>query len=137
VHQNIHHIRLIYDEQCPLCDAYCRRVRIRESVGELQLVDARADQAALAEVTQRGFDIDQGIVLQVNDVWYYGPDAIHALCLMSGSTGIFNRINYWLFSSPVRARLFYPPLRACRNLVLRVLGVTRINNLSLPNNERF
>lgn len=33
-------VLLVYDEQCPFCDAYCRAVRIRESVGVLRLVDA-------------------------------------------------------------------------------------------------
>ena len=34
-------ILLVYDKQCPLCDNYCRMVRLRESVGELRLIDAR------------------------------------------------------------------------------------------------
>ena len=31
--ESLREILLVYDEECPLCDAYCRMVRIRESVG--------------------------------------------------------------------------------------------------------
>jgi len=34
-------ILLIYDGECPACNAYCQVVNIRESVGDLRLVDAR------------------------------------------------------------------------------------------------
>lgn len=38
-------ILLVYDEECPLCDAYCRMIRVRESVGVLRLVNAREPAA--------------------------------------------------------------------------------------------
>jgi DCC1-like thiol-disulfide oxidoreductase len=92
-------ILLVYDEECPLCDAYCRVVRLRESVGELRLVNAREDSAVMKEITRQGLDIDQGMVLKVDGVLYYGSDAIHALSLMSSASGAANRINHWIFRS--------------------------------------
>ncbi|MDC0664147.1 DCC1-like thiol-disulfide oxidoreductase family protein [Marinobacter sp. SS21] len=130
-------ILLVYDRECPLCDQYCRMVRIRRDVGRLQLVDAREDSAILAEITARGLDIDQGMVLSLEGQLYYGADAIHALALISGRSGLFNRFNVWLFRSPARARVAYPLLRAVRNLVLKLLGKTRINNLNVPGRSRF
>ncbi len=130
-------ILLVYDRECPVCHAYCRMTRIRESVGTLRLVDARREQAMLAEITARGLDIDQGMVLKVGDALYYGSDAIHALALMSSRSGAFNRINYWLFRSRTLSSALYPLLRFCRNLLLKALGKTKINNLGLPDNERF
>ena len=130
-------ILLVYDEECPLCDAYCRMVRIRESVGVLRLVNARDAGSVMDEVTRKGMDIDQGMVLKVDDVLYYGSDAICALSLMSSESGAFNRMNHWIFRSSGRARVLYPLLRECRNLVLKVLRKTKINNLGLPANQRF
>jgi predicted DCC family thiol-disulfide oxidoreductase YuxK len=130
-------VLLVYDKECPLCDAYCRMVRIRETVGELKLVSARDDSRVMREVTSRGLDIDQGMVLKVDEVLYYGADAIHALSLMSSGSGPFNRLNHWIFRSPHRSRLLYPALRSCRNLVLKLLRKTRVNNLRLPNMHRF
>jgi len=130
-------VLLVYDEQCPMCDAYCRMVRLRESVGTLKLVDARAGGAPMDEITRRGLDIDQGMVLVVDDVMYYGADAICALSLMSGGSGLFNRLNHWVFRSRTRSRVLYPLLRDMRNLVLKALRRSRINNLQLQGNDRF
>jgi predicted DCC family thiol-disulfide oxidoreductase YuxK len=130
-------ILLVYDEDCPLCNAYCRLIRIRETVGDLRLVNARASSDVVREITRKGLDIDQGMVLKVDDVLYYGADAICALSLLSSASGVFNRLNHWIFRSSTRAELLYPLLRGCRNLFLRILCRTKINNLGLQGNERF
>lgn len=130
-------IQLIYDTECPACDYYCHMVRIREDVGELQLIDAREDSAAMHEVTQRGLDIDQGIVLIVNDQLYYGADAVHVLSLLGTRSGVLNRINYWMFKSKRVSKLLYPMLRAMRNLLLKLLRKSKINNLGLQSNDKF
>lgn len=128
---------LVYDGQCPLCSDYCRRLRIREVAGELRLLDARQDSAVRREITARGLDIDQGMVLKIGDNLYYGAHAMHALALISSRSGLFNRLNYWLFRSRWLAGLFYPVLRAVRNVVLKLLRRPRINNLDLPGNKYF
>jgi predicted DCC family thiol-disulfide oxidoreductase YuxK len=130
-------ILLVYDEECPLCDAYCRVVRLREAVGELRLVNAREDSAVMQEITRQGLDIDQGMVLKVDGMLYYGPDAIHALSLLSSASGMVNRINHWIFRSRTRSRFLYPVLRAGRNLLLKALRKTRINNMKVIGNDRF
>jgi predicted DCC family thiol-disulfide oxidoreductase YuxK len=130
-------ILLVYDKQCPVCDAYCRMVRIREAAGTLRLVNARDESKVMDEITAKSLDIDQGMVLKFGDVLYYGADAIHALSLMSSPSGVFNRFNYWLFRSARRSAILYPLFRWLRNLLLKVLRKTRINNLRRPDNDRF
>ncbi len=134
---NQREILLVYDRQCPVCEAYCRLVRVRESVGPLTLIDARADSEVMAEITGRGFDVDQGMVLKLDERLYYGADAIHALALIGTRSGVFNRLNHWIFRSERRSRLLYPFLRALRNLLLKILRRTKINNLGLAANDRF
>jgi predicted DCC family thiol-disulfide oxidoreductase YuxK len=128
-------ILLVYDEECPVCHAYCRAVQARQP-GQLRLVNAREATPVMAEITRRGFDIDAGMVLKADGVLYYGADAIHQLTRLS-RPGAFSRINQWLFGSERRSRLLYPLLRSCRNLLLKALRRTRINNLQLPGSERF
>lgn len=130
-------VQLVYDRQCPACDYYCHLVRIRRSVGELELIDARAAGPLMDEITARGLDIDQGMVLKLEGQLFYGADAIHVLGLLGSRAGVFNRASYWVFRSPGRARALYPVLRACRNLLLKALGVRRINNLGRHGHERF
>lgn len=128
---------VVYDKECPACDYYCNLVRIRESVGRLVLLDARDGGPILDEITARGLDIDQGMVVKVGDQLYYGPDAIHALSLMGTNKGFFNRMAYWAFRSRAVSRVLYPVLRACRNLLLKLLGKTKINNLQVTGNDKF
>ena len=130
-------ILLVYDRECPVCDYYCRVVRIKQSIGELKIVNAREQSAVMAQITEQGLDIDQGMVLKVGAQIYYGADAIHALALISSRSGIFNRFNYWLFKSKKISAFVYPVLRFFRNLLLKLLGKTKINNLKLDNNKVF
>ena len=130
-------ILLVYDKQCPACDNYCRIIRIREDIGNLKIINARDDSQVMQEITTQGLDIDQGMVLKLGDQIYYGADAIHALALISSRSGIFNRINYWVFKSRSLSRVLYPILRFFRNLLLKILGRTKINNLCIEGNDRF
>ncbi len=125
---------LVYDGQCPFCANYVRLVRLRGTVRRLQLVDAREppeimDETILDEISRAGLDIDQGMVLKLNGRLYHGEEAMHRVALLSSRSGLFNRLNYWIFRSPRRARLLYPPLRSIRNVVIKGLGRKPIDNL--------
>ena len=135
--QDIKQVVLVYDKECPACHAFCIRTRINESIGELLLVDAREDTAVRQEITDLGWDIDQGMVVKVDQQLYYGSDAIHVLSLMSSRSGFFNRLNYWVFKSKRVSTVLYPLLRSCRNFLSKLLGKTKINNLDVEGNERF
>ena len=56
---------------------------------------------------------------------------------MGSRSGVFNRLNYWMFRSPRVASVLYPMLRGLRNLLLKALRKSKINNLGKANNERF
>ena len=130
-------IFLVYDKECPACDLYCKLVRVRKSIGNLILVDARNPGSFMDEITAAGLDIDQGMVLIVGDRMYYGADAIHILAIMGTRAGVFNRLAYWCFKSRAASSVVYPVLRSCRNLLLKILRKTKINNLALENNDYF
>ena len=130
-------ILLVYDKECPACNTYCQIIKIRETVGDLIIIDARKKSEILNEITKSGLDIDQGMVLKMEGQLYYGSDAIHTLALISSRSGLFNRINYWIFKSKLISSLLYPVLRLLRNLLLKMLGKTKINNLNKPGNDKF
>ena len=130
-------ILLVYDRECPACNAYCQVVQIRESVGDLRIVDARENSEVLYEITAQGLDIDQGMVLKMGDQLYYGADAVHTLALIGSRSGVFNRINYWIFKSKTISSILYPVLRFFRILLLKILGKSKINNLRIKGNDKF
>lgn len=113
---------LVYDGECPFCSRYVALLKIREAVGPLKLVDARAGGLEADEVVRAGLDLDEGMVLKLSGRLYHGDDAVHALAMLSEPTGVFNRFNGWVFRSRRRSALLYPIMRAGRNATLRFLG---------------
>ena len=130
-------ILLVYDKECPACNTYCQIIRIRETVGDLKIIDARKNSGVMDEITKSGLDIDRGMVLKMEEQLYYGSDAMHALALISSRSGLLNRINYWMFKSKSVSSWLYPVLRLFRDLLLKMPGKTKINNLGKPDNEKF
>jgi predicted DCC family thiol-disulfide oxidoreductase YuxK len=123
-------LRLVYDSECPMCRRYVRWQRIRQDVGELELIDARQDSEARRELTDLGIDLDEGFALQTGERWYHGSEALHRLTLLGTRSGVFNRLMYRLFANQERTAGLYPWLRACRNGLLKALGKRPIDNLS-------
>lgn len=130
-------VLLVYDWECPACDTYCRWIDVEPSAGRLRLVNAREATAIVEEITKAGLDIDQGMVVKMGGRLYYGSDAIHALARLSSRSGLFNTLNYYGFRSHTLSRILYPALRACRNLLLKAMRKTKINNLKIDGNDRF
>ena len=119
-------LQLVYDGECPFCTRYVKLLRLRETVGELELISARSQHPLVAEVLQQGFVIDDGMVLKMQGRYYHGDDCLHVLAMMSSQQGWFNRTNFWLFRSAWLSRVAYPVLRAGRNLALRLLGRSKL-----------
>jgi predicted DCC family thiol-disulfide oxidoreductase YuxK len=117
---------IVYDGQCPFCSRYVQLVRLRETLGQVQLVDARKGGPQVEEVRHAGLDLDEGMVLKLDGRLYHGADCINMLALLSTPSSGFNRLNAALFRSPTASRLLYPVLRTGRNAVLRMLGRSKI-----------
>lgn len=128
-------IEVVYDKECPICDFYCTRADIGN--GNLVLVDAREDSDIMRDITATGLDIDEGMVVRVGDKLHYGSDAIHELARLSSGKGFVNFFGKLVFRSRTAAHLLYPPLKFIRNVLLKLLGRSRINNLKQDGKDRF
>lgn len=89
----------------------------------VELVDARAASELYSELLGLGMSLDDGMVLELDGQRYFGDECIGRLALLSTDSGLFNRLNAWVFRSPERSRILYPWLVRGRNLVLRMLRV--------------
>jgi len=120
-----------YDGECPVCTYAAHALRIRKSVGNLHLVNARESQehALVKEITALGLNLDDGMVLKFGDSYYHGHDALHMMALLGSPNGWFNRANALLFRSKHLAKYLYPPMRGTRNLLLHLKGIQQIHNL--------
>lgn len=119
---------IVYDGECPFCQKYIDLLRLRASVGTVRLVDARSDDPIVGDVLQRGFDLDQGMIVIIGERFYHGASAMQVLAMLSTGVGWFNRFNFYVFRSKRVSTVLYPVLRTGRNLVLRLLGRKPINS---------
>jgi len=118
---------LVYDGECPVCNAYVRYLRLKQSVGRVTLVNARDGGPCVERVRNAGLDLDQGMVLAYRGRFYHGADCIHMLALLSTRSGLFNHVNAVIFGNPRMSAVLYPVLRLGRNLLLRLLGRTPLH----------
>lgn len=113
---------VVYDGECIFCQNYVRMLRLRDSVGKVDLVDARSDDPRVGELVARGYDLDEGMVFSYRGRIYHGSDAVNALALLASPSTLFNRLNATILSKPTTARVLYPWLKAGRRLTLWVRG---------------
>lgn len=119
---------LVYDGHCPICRNFVLYYRAKQTVN-LHLVDARKDSQLVRDITKAGLDMDEGIVLKMDDVMYHGSDAMYVIACIGSKYGILNKLNYYFLRSKTLSKIVYPILRGFRNLLLKLLGVKKINNL--------
>lgn len=121
-------VQIIYDGDCPFCQAFAKMIRLRENYS-VELINARDPHALVDDATQRGLDLDEGMIVILGDEFYHGDDAMTRMALMTTKSGLLRRLTKWTFTSPRRSRILYPILRGGRNLALKILGHSQINNL--------
>ena len=119
-------IILVYDQECPFCHNYSQLIRINKDQGKLVMINARDDHPLIKDIKKLGLDLNQGMVVKISEQYYHGTDALNILALLSSRSGLFNKLNYWCFKSKILSTALYPLLRSGRNLVLKLLGKSKI-----------
>lgn len=130
--QNSHGtIWFVYDGQCPICNMAANLYKVRQTVGQLIVIDARTETGhpVLAEINERKLNLDEGMVIKFNEIYYQGTDALHLMALLGSDHGWFNRTNNLLFKSKLLSILLYPGMKATRNVLLTMLGIKQLKNL--------
>lgn len=132
-------IWFVYDGECPLCTNAAMALRIKQQYGKLHLLNAReaSDDSLIREITARGLDLDQGMVIWADGRFYHGKDALVFMAEYADDKGLFNRFNKLLFRSNTVANICYPAMRAVRNYLLRRCKVAPIDNLALSKKAIF
>jgi predicted DCC family thiol-disulfide oxidoreductase YuxK len=113
---------IIYDGECVFCQNYVRLFRLRDSVGKVELVDARSGDARVARYWREGYDLNEGMVFVWGERVFHGDEAVHVLATLSSDRGWFNKLNAAVFSSRGAARLLYPFLKLGRRATLMLRG---------------
>jgi predicted DCC family thiol-disulfide oxidoreductase YuxK len=123
-------LTIFYDGDCPVCAQYIRLYRLKDSNISFTLSDLRDKPEKVAEFAALGFDVDEGMIVELDEKLYHGVAAVHVLALLSTPVGVFNRCNRWIFSRPGLAKIVYPVLVSCRKVLLALLGRGKIQSRS-------
>lgn len=113
---------IIYDGECVYCQNYVRFVRLRETIGPVELIDARSGDPRVDVYWRQGYDLNSGMLFVHRGQVWHGADAIHMLASLSSEHGAFNRLNARVFSSRRTASLLYPLLKLGRRATLALRG---------------
>lgn len=120
--------KIYYDGDCPFCTKYVGLINLRKAVGDVDLINLREDDKNREALTREGFDLDQGLVVDLDGKRVGGADATHLLATLSTSSNTFNRLNHAIFSRPLLSATFYPAMRSGRWLTMFLLGRRTIND---------
>lgn len=118
---------IVYDGYCPFCSRYARHVRLRGVVQELLYIDARDGGLIVTEVVQKGFDLNDGMVVIIDGAYYHGAEALQVLADLTSPIDAFNYLNARLLTSRTLSHIVYPVLRLGRNVSLRLLGRPKLS----------
>jgi predicted DCC family thiol-disulfide oxidoreductase YuxK len=117
---------LLYDGECPFCSAFVKMQRMRAAGINLKLLDAREHPELVSAFFRQGLDVNEGMIMRMGGAVYFGGDVMNMVALMTGPTGLFNRILAAGFSNRRVSLFLYPFLRTGRNAALALLGRKKI-----------
>lgn len=120
-------LALVYDGDCPVCNAYCRVVALRQLNSAVEIINARSEHPLVQHLMDENYDLDEGMVMIVGTNIYHGADAIRVLSSLTSGQSVLNRINHFVFKSPRVSALLYPVLKLGRRTLLVLLGRTTIS----------
>ncbi|PKA43805.1 DUF393 domain-containing protein [Rhizobium sullae] len=113
---------IVYDGDCVFCQSYVRFMRLRETVGPVELLDARSGDPRVASFQREGYDLNEGMLFVFEDRVYHGDEAVNLLAILSSSSSLFGWLNRAILSNRTAARLIYPALKFGRRVTLRLRG---------------
>lgn len=119
---------LIYDGDCILCRNSAQALKIKKTVGHLEIINARSCHPMVIEAKESGYDLNEGILVKFKNKYYYGNDAIHFLALISNSSDVFNKMTSFIFKSKVLSICLYPVFKSFRKTLLFIQGLPPITN---------
>jgi|SRR6516165_6472648 predicted DCC family thiol-disulfide oxidoreductase YuxK len=84
---------IIYDGDCIFCHNYARLMRLRASLGNVELIDARGGDPTVRLDWNQGYDLNTGMLFIHRGKVYHGAEAIHILGCLSSRVFWLNRLN--------------------------------------------
>jgi predicted DCC family thiol-disulfide oxidoreductase YuxK len=129
-------VLIIYDGDCTFCNGYTKRLTLQQAVGVVELLSARSDDVRVQHYVDRGYDLDEGMLVVTQNEIYTGAAAIHWLSLHTSGAGFFEATQGFIFSRKWLANFLYPLLKLGRRVWLGLRGRALIGKSREIKNSR-
>ncbi|BCH24859.1 DCC1-like thiol-disulfide oxidoreductase family protein [Mesorhizobium sp. L-8-3] len=113
---------LLYDGDCPACSAYVAVAALRKLHPSFQVLDARHEPLLVAAMRSQGFDVNEGIILDIGGKIHFGADAVRMMARLGKDHGIARRTILVATGDASWSAWLYPRLKRGRRRLLELLG---------------
>lgn len=120
---------IMYDGDCPLCKRYVQFVRLKEAIGQVELVNLREHLELSRDIESQGYKLDKGMLLVLDKQVYYGGECLNKLALLTTPSNLINKLNAAIFRHQGLSKVLYPVLRCGRATLLKLLGRKRFSDV--------
>ncbi len=95
---------------------------LKETLGKIDLVDARSNDPRVKAAKDLGINLDEGMVASISGEIYHGAQAVYILAQLSSKSNFLNKLNHIIFSNRQMANFLYPLLKFGRRVTLFLRG---------------
>lgn len=109
-------IDIYYDKECPFCKKYAKIVSLKQK-HSIDILNAREHLHKLKEFKSLGFDINEGLIIQIKDLdnkILQGSDAVVFLDKLD------KKISF--YDNSIFKKVLYPLIKLFRIVVLKIFG---------------
>ena len=116
-------VKLYYDGECPFCKEYSKYIALRK-LYDIEVCNARDNLDKIEEFRRKGYDINEGMIVEREDdsMLYLGADAAKLLNSMTSKKGFIDNSMSFIVKLPLFNSVIYPVIKAIRIVILKLLG---------------
>lgn len=113
---------IFFDGECPFCKNYIKLQKFVESYKNIQLLNARNHKQLVKFYLEKGFNVDKGMILNINGKIFFGDEAIWYISKITTRENFFLKLQSVIFKNIFIAKLIYPILRLGRFTFFKIFS---------------
>ena len=99
----ITNLTFIYDGECPFCNHFAELLELKSEINRIYIMDGRKNRKIVSSLLDKGYDIDKGAILIMDDEIFHGAEAINTVCKqINNPSGSLIRLLSNIFKSSKR-----------------------------------
>jgi len=116
-------VKFYYDGECPFCKEYSKYIELRKKY-DIEILNARDNLEKIIEFRAKGYDIDEGMILEVSPgkKLYHGADAAKVLDRMIEKKGVLDKFISMVVELKFFKSIVYPIVKFVRIVLLKLMG---------------